>query len=294
MRCPLVFACDVGYAAHLATTLRSIVESNRAHWPLECHVLADGFCEQTRRRVAESIPAGSATISWARVDVELFRVYATMDHISPVTYARLLIPTVFGSDVSRVLYLDADILVLKDLKPLFEAHLDGAVVGAVLDGMDSRLKANKPGLERVPRVYAYFNAGVLLIDLDRWRKEAISEKAMGYLSAHPDSPFSDQDALNVVCDGRWMRLDEQWNFQDHDAIALSAADPDSQPSIIHFVTRDKPWKASSLSVNASFYDSFRRRTLFARSWREVARYWMAVGWHRSSGALRARASRLSK
>ncbi len=113
------------------------------------------------------------------------------------------------------MYLDADILVLDDLESLWETDLEGAVVGAVLDGLDPKLKHGDPGFEEVPRVQDYFNSGVLLIDLGRWREERISERALELLINHPQSLFSDQDALNIVCDGRWKKLDPRWNFQDY-------------------------------------------------------------------------------
>jgi len=270
MACPLVFSCDGGYAMQLATTLRSIVESNPGAWPVDCHVLASGFSAEARARVSESLPPGSASLRWVPVDLEPFRRYATMEHISPMTYARFLIPTIFAEGISRVLYLDADLLVLGTLDGLRDAELGDAPVGAVLDGMEPRRKAGAPGTERVPRVEAYFNAGVLLIDLDRWRSERISERSLAYLAAHPDTPYSDQDALNVACDGAWRRLDGRWNVQNHDETRFSAIPLAERPGIVHFVTSAKPWKPSSLSLNAALYDSFRDRTRFARSGRERA------------------------
>lgn len=262
---PVVLACDKAYAMPLATTLRSIVESNRSGSPLEFHVLTDGFPENMQKRVFDSLPVGSASINWVTIDLKPFEDFATLSHISKITYARFLIPEIFPSSVSKVLYLDADILVLGDLGPLWETDLEGCVAGAVLDRWDQRIKDDNPGLEMVPRVQNYFNAGVLLIDLDRWRKERISEKALQYLNHNPQSLFSDQDALNVACDGLWKRLDSRWNCHDIDEKCISAFDYPEWPPIVHFAARKKPWKAESVSLNASFYDTFRSRTHFART-----------------------------
>lgn len=262
---PLVLACDAGYAMPLATTLRSLVEANRAGWPLDVHVLAEAFSEEAKRRVARSLPPRSATIRWIPVDLGLFGQFSTPDHISRMTYARVVIPQAFPESVRRVVYLDADLLVLGDLRALWEADLGGAVVGAVLDEIDAQIKADKPGLEAMPRVRSYFNAGVLVIDLERWREERITERAIAYLAGHPRTPICDQDALNVACDGLWRPLDPRWNFQDHYETRLAALGPDRRPAIVHFVTSLKPWKPSSFSVNATFYDAFRSRTAYART-----------------------------
>lgn len=275
-----VLACDSAYAMPLATTLRSLVEANKGDWPVECHILFDDFCEAARKEVSDSLPNGAATIRWAPVSMERFREFSTMRGVSTMTFARLLIPHVFPDTVTRVLYLDTDILVLDDIMPLWETNLEGAVVGAVQDGLNWCLKAGDSRFERVPRVRNYFNAGVLLIDLARWREERVSEKALDYLERFPDSPFSDQDAINVALDGRWKQLDSRWNFQDHFARKIEKMRGHERPRIVHFVTRSKPWDASCGSVNASFYDSYRTRTKFARKRGEKCADTVTGSWYR--------------
>lgn len=283
VRGPIVLASDEAYAMPLATTLRSIVEANQSSWPLEFHVLCDGFCGGTRKKVFNSLPMESALIRWTSVDMKLFEGFSSGqgpseasdkedNYVSKMSYARLLIPRIIPETVSRVLYLDADVLVLDDLGPLWDTDLCGAVVGAVSDlflhtayvanGSDPQIeRANHPRYKDLPRVRDYFNAGVLVIDLDRWRENEISEKALEYLIRHSQSPHMDQDALNFVCDNLWKKLDSRWNFQDHHDKSLV----ECKAGIVHFVTRLKPWLASARSLNAGFYDSFRSRTCFSRT-----------------------------
>jgi lipopolysaccharide biosynthesis glycosyltransferase len=287
---PIVLACDEAYAMPLAITLRSIAEANRSGWPLEFHVFSDGLPDDTRRKVFDSLPKGSASIRWVLIDLELFEDFATLSHISKVTYARFYIHEVFPDTVSRVLYLDADLLVLDDLRPVWETDLERSVVGAVLDGLDPKLKRGEPGLEAVPRVRDYFNAGVLLINLHRWRQERISERALEYLTWHPQSPFSDQDALNFACDGLWKKMDRRWNFQDfYENARISIMPPEKRPGIVHFVYRYKPWDFHIPTLNADFYDAYRRRTCFARSpldkALDKALGFFQIPWHKLKGIL---------
>jgi lipopolysaccharide biosynthesis glycosyltransferase len=249
----------------LATTMRSVVDSDRSGRPLEFHVLTDRVTENTQRKIHDSLPDGSASIRWLDVDLELFRDFSTISYVSKVTYARFLISRLFPETISKALYLDADLLVLDDLTALWETDLEENVLGAVLDGLDSQLKERTVRLA-VPRVRDYFNGGVLLIDLHRWRSERISEKAMEYLTRHPKSPFSDQDALNVACDGRWKKLDPRWNFLAYnEKLNISDLKGEHRPIIVHFTTWRKPWRASTQNANATLYDSFRSRTCFART-----------------------------
>jgi lipopolysaccharide biosynthesis glycosyltransferase len=272
----------------LATTLRSIAETNRSAWPFQVYILSDGFSENTKRKVIDSLPKGSSSFRWLPADLAGFEGFSTLQHISTATYARLLISSKLPDRVDRVLYLDADILVLDDLAPIWEVDLEGAVLGAVVDErLSTHIKIGNTSLAGLPRVRNYFNAGVLLIDLARWRAERIAEKALGYLERCPHSPYSDQDALNVACDGLWKKLDPRWNYYQIDLQKpisdLSAA---QRPGIVHFQGWSKPWNPRSLNLNAGFYDSFRTRTLFACTPEERLRHVPLVIWSRLKRVLK--------
>jgi lipopolysaccharide biosynthesis glycosyltransferase len=268
MKMLIALAADDAYVMPLATTLRSIIEANRAHHPISFFVLHEGIRPDRQKKVLASLPPGSAQLLWVPVESQLFKSFTTIPHVSKMTYARLLLPRLFPETVSRILYLDTDLLVLSDLAPLWQTDLNGYPFAAVPDfyyhthflreGLDpEKNRARYPGL---PPVKEYFNAGVLLIDLGRWRKEGISEKALDYLHRHAGLPNMDQDALNYVCPNLWKRLDLRWNVQDHIHRVIG-----DDAGIVHFVTKLKPWKADARSYNARLYDRFRDRTLFART-----------------------------
>lgn len=278
---PIVLACDGTYAMQLATTLRSITDAHPSGLPLDIHVLVDDFSVDARMKVQDSLPSGTASIRWSTVDLASFQGFSSAPHLSSkIIFARLLLPWLFSDDVRRILYLDADLLVLDDVRPIWDLDLDGAVLGGVLDTLDLAIKQGTPGLEGVPAVTDYFNAGVLLIDLPRWRQERVSERAYAYLKEHPQSPFGDQDALNFACDGLWKKLDPRWNFQDHHETRIADMIPTERPAIVHFVTGQKPWLPSSLSVNAGLYDAFRSHTLFARTHRDRFSDTALAAWRR--------------
>ncbi len=276
---PLLMAADAYFATPLATALRSIAESNSRAWPIEVHILHERMDEPTRKKVEASMPEGSVAFRWHPFDISTFaRDYSTLTHISKMTFARLLLPRYLPESCDRALYLDGDILVLGDLRPLWETGLDGAVVGAVRDrlnggAMDDLDKSC--GL----RVERYFNAGVLLIDVARWRDERVSERALEYLDRFPNTRYADQDALNAICDRCWKELDPRWNYQCVPLQPIAqAADADAF-SIVHFVASVKPWQVGNLSPNVAFYNRFRSRTRFTRSLPEYIRHiWKRSGY----------------
>lgn len=276
----------------LATMLRSIAEHNQSSWPLSVTVLNDGFSEGAQHRVFQSLPAHSVRVRWTTVDLDAFAHFGRLDHVSAMTYARLQIPRLLPESVTRVLYLDADMLALGDLTALQHAKLDGAPIGAVRDHyVDANLKAGRVDRTAgVPRVKDYFNAGVLLIDLEACRRTGHFDRAVEYLQTHPRTPYADQDALNVAFDGRWKQLDGRWNFQNHHTTRIDRIPVTERPAIVHFITSTKPWKPSSCSINASLHNCYRSRTWFRRTIAEEAWAATATFAHR----LRARLSRLQR
>lgn len=265
-RISIVMACDEGYAMPLATALRSNADSNSRHWPLSVYILSDGFREKTQNRIRKSLPDGSISLHWLDVNLDRYTNLTTLSHISRMTFARLLLADVLPREMTRVLYLDSDILVLGDLGDLWTSCLGRNCVGAVPDdGFDTLSKRQDPKCAGMPIVKVYFNAGVLLINLDLWRQHRIGVRATHYLTEHSDTPFADQDALNWLLDGSWKILADEWNYQRHCETTIASLKPDLRPAIVHFVTSMKPWRREFHTPNETLFDFYRRRTCFSRS-----------------------------
>ncbi|GAA2703985.1 glycosyltransferase family 8 protein [Micromonospora olivasterospora] len=140
-----------------------------------------------------------------------------MGYLSPAMYLRLLVPGALPAEVERVLYLDCDTLCTNSLTPLFELDMGGAPLGAVRDPFNRRLldMGGIPGLAQYHDLdpYAlYYNSGVLLIDVARWKECEVTGKSLAYLARHAhESRYPDQDALNYATYGTWLRLPHRWN-----------------------------------------------------------------------------------
>jgi lipopolysaccharide biosynthesis glycosyltransferase len=172
-------------------------------------------------------------------------------------YLRLLIPHLLPDWFGRVLYIDGDVLVVGDLSSLCSLEMGGAPVMAVENFSEPTLGTAMPQLLHLIGASPdapYFNSGVLLIDLPRWREERVSERTLEFLRAHKDQVvYPDQDALNAVLAGRWRKLDPVYNVQlltlshfghrEHaprerrrrQSALLSGA------KILHYIGRRKPW-----------------------------------------------------
>jgi lipopolysaccharide biosynthesis glycosyltransferase len=197
---------------HAVSGYRSLHrEAERRTRPHEVYLLHDGFNEELQEKVFRSLPQGAARLTWIPVALDLFSSFPYNPHntyLSKMAYGRILIPKIVPTDVSRVLYVDTDTLILNSLEPLWQTDLEGHPLGAVQDYDDGRngdfdLQAGQSEnslYKGLPRVQRCFNSGVLLIDLDGWRERGIREKAFEYIRQYPKTPKMDPDVLNMACE----------------------------------------------------------------------------------------------
>jgi lipopolysaccharide biosynthesis glycosyltransferase len=187
------------------------------------------------------------------------------------TLLRLLLPAILV-DVNRVVYLDCDLVVLKDITELYETNLLGLPLAACLDypmgfawpNGDARTVddyiSNVVGLTDWK---TYFNCGVLVIDLEHFRKIGLAQAAEEFLERTRYRLFEDQDALNHVIDGAYVRLDPRWNvhaawtevdFRNaYGQLAAVATLWKSDPWILHFTGSGKPWRSLQPSIKLDHY-----------------------------------------
>lgn len=110
-----------------------------------------------------------------------------------IVLVRLLLDRYLPENVERVLYLDGDTIATDSLKELWQTDLSGYVLGGCIEATVDQKQKKNLGMEIIP----YINAGVLLIDLKKWREEQIGRKILEYYRSHDGNLFAnDQDAIN--------------------------------------------------------------------------------------------------
>ena len=135
----VVYATDDTYAPHAAASIRSLIAHQDA--PVSVRVLACGLAPRSKQTIRQhaDVESTGASIAFIDVPLDLLRFFALepekenwVKHVSAATYARLY-SDVFFPDLDRLLYLDADTIVLADLSELWRTDLQGRVVGAIRD-----------------------------------------------------------------------------------------------------------------------------------------------------------------
>lgn len=240
------FGFDANYAPHTASVLASLVRHARGQ-RFRFTLLHAGVDRATQAKIEAVAPEHH--YHWCEIqdsdvpDIGDKRI----SHINRATLFRLGLEKYAPADCTRILYLDSDISILRDVRDLVAIDLEGAAVGAVVDSyLDAAAFAKQWKLEGEGD---YFNAGVMVIDLAQVRAEKLFTRAIELVGAQGvDMPYSDQDALNAIFWRRWKRLDPAWNIQRHMIIPEGWRRPPAdrllgaeRPGIVHFMGPAKPW-----------------------------------------------------
>ena len=212
-----------------------------------------------------------------------------------ILYARLVLDRLVGTDYDRVIYLDCDIWICsKDFARLFELEMRGNAIAAVRDAHDLVPDAQLRWTERIPGgrrrhcTYSeykarlglgpqdhYFNSGVLLVDVAKYRSEDIGGRALSWVTG-PDfmGPWHDQSGLNYAVKGKFSEISLLWNWQA--SLQDQQTSVSSGAKVLHFSGRSKPWNDYLGRLNP-IYASMMRSELGNTPWPKFVRSASEVG-----------------
>lgn len=281
MQYNLVFSTDNNYLPYLFVLCQSIIDhleqrDSNSQDALVFNVMVDESVDiasvtaKANSFVARNQSSGvSISFKWLEVSASNFCQLTSMKKdgkTSFSTYYRLIIDRLLPTDVNYAAYLDIDMLVLTDIRKLFEQNdISDKVLGAVIDPGTSN-KDPKLAYEPFTFIYhkdnpskqlqisreSYFNAGLLLINLKEWRKHNIGEDCLN-LAPKVNLQFHDQDLLNYFCQGKVKLLQPSWNFQ-HTMFHVLYNPETQKYDICSIFNQDKHW--FSTTPNAAEFEQF--------------------------------------
>ena len=276
----VVLAADRNFQAPLAVALSSVLANRTDQQTFDVYVLTPDIGPAEREHVVRGL-APDAKVTWVDVPPSWYAGLRIIDYLTVTTAFRLMIAEVLPPAVRRAVYLDADTLVRHSLDRLFELDLGDHVLGAVADaghpwiGTVHSLPWQTLGLD--PSA-PYFNGGMLVIDVEKWRAQAVGQRALDLMRTYKFA-YADQCALNAVTNGQFTQVNLSYNTQaDHfspkeiglvhvsiPAIEREAAIHD--PAVVHFsnggVGVARPWFANSQHPFAAEWLTVRSTTAFA-------------------------------
>lgn len=268
----VVSGCDEGYTLPLAVTMRSAIDHLGEEDRLAIYIIDGGITDESKNALLRSWKDERVSVSFLQSDLGCLADFPVSHHVSLSTYLRFMISEVLPADTDRAIYIDSDMLVLRNLGELWRQPQLGNAVLAVQECaapfIDSSIVFSKePRRQRhlaairpvanykdlgIPPTNKYFNGGLLVIDVKYWRQEQVSRQLMECLAKHRDHVlWWDQYALNCVLHDSWGELDLRWNQGAHlfrypsagqSPFALETYQQlNKDPWIVHFCSPSKPW-----------------------------------------------------
>ena len=198
------------YSRNVGAVMWSILEHTESK--ICFHIIVDNsVTEYNRKQLSMIVSTTESIIDFVDVDVNAVNVEKVNLHAFNVgTMLRLLAPQVLNID--KLIYLDADILVERDISELWNVDINDYALGAVHDEGVLWGTGSKSIEKGYVKKEDYFNAGVLLMNLHWIREQGnLLEQVIGYLKENEDDLWPDQGALNALYGKNTLLLDESWN-----------------------------------------------------------------------------------
>lgn len=248
---PIFFSTDDNYIPYLDVAVASLIENASKEYSYRIIVLNTGLNEENVKLVMKNEKPGfkidfiDITDKLAGIKSRLKNVY----HFSLVTYYRLFIASLFP-EYDKIIYIDCDLVVLGDISELYHTDIGDNIIGAATEQFVSNtpefmIYANKAvGVDPAD----YVNAGVLLLNLDEFRKAEIENRFVELISKYDfDLLDPDQAYLNFLCCGKIYRLPNGWNKVPYPVAC------EGKKNIVHYALYKKPWEYDDVVDGEHFW-----------------------------------------
>lgn len=259
----ILFACDNNYAKYLSVTILSILTSRdkcNENYTIHFYILSLDIDHTSVNYITSLLENRNAEIYFIEIhDADFKQFPIHIDYLSKATYARLKSAQYLPPHLEKVLYLDIDILVNHSLLDLWNTDISLHSLAACEDPF-IEYSTYKNSLSLNPK-HTYFNAGVLLINLNKWRTLDLFNLALSAVK-NKTLIYQDQDILNILFENDVFYLDARYNFtRNHREIIKRRGNQHSviasMPiAIYHYVGAKKSWHATCTSSRAALFDYY--------------------------------------
>ena len=246
---PIFYAADDNYAPYLAVSVASLLENSCGDNFYDIHILTSPMSEENKSKIA-ALEGVNSKITFEDMGERIKSIadkVSIRDYYSISTYFRIFIAEMFP-EYDKAIYIDADTVVIDDIEKLYSTDIGDCLVGGMPENvmlMDvfSRYSSIVLGIPNTE----YFNAGIILMNLNEFRKTKMEKRFIELLSRRKFPVAQDQDYLNLLCHGRVHYFPVEWNLDPVDIYK------DKKPHIIHYKMHRRPWYYDGVNFGEHFW-----------------------------------------
>ncbi len=267
----IFYACDDNFVKYTIVSLHSMQKNASKDFKYHVHILHTEISDEMKNRVLE-MKNDNFEIFFDDVTEYLTSISDKLpirDYYSKTTYYRLFIAEMFP-EYDKAIYIDSDTIVQGDISELYKINIDDAYVGACHEQAMLQEDVYGTYVEKVVGVprYNFFNAGMLVINCDRFRIRFVLDKFIEYLHMYNFVVTQDEDYLNLICKDHVYWLDQRWNTEIFGEIGF----PIEQAKIIHYIMTNKPWHYSDCPYADIFWSYAKETTVYEMILSELNAY----------------------
>lgn len=203
----IIYATDNNFVDVLYASINSLFEKNKEEI-IKVWIIASEVDENNKDKLQSLVKNYSKKEITLLENIEL-PTSIKLDRGSASQYSRLYLASALPDSVEKVLYLDADTIVMSNISDLFNQNLDGKIVAGVSDVINKDYKK----VLNIPKEKPIFNTGVLLINLNEWREKEIENKIADVISKNDGNVIQgDVGILNAVLYSDYKELSPKYNY----------------------------------------------------------------------------------
>lgn len=257
----VVYVSDDNYAHLLGISLTSLYANNKDETILNVFIIDDGISEENKKKIDVTARRFGREVDYFKADMVISN--SKMGKWPKNIFYRLYFVSIFGDKLSdkRVLYLDCDTIVADSLQELWNTDLEGNACAAVYECMGERHKKNC----MIKKTLPYFNSGVLLIDVNKWKELDVENKVHQILNLNSDTKmeYPDEGIINYLLMGNIKPLSPRYNLTTIKCVfnykelkmyrksrfmysEKEYIDANNKPGIIHYTNNflvRRPWQS---------------------------------------------------
>ena len=214
----IVLASDDNYVPLLTISIVSLLENNYKDFDeINVFILNDGITNQNIEKIKNILNKYNCNISFIKTkDIEnlnLNIVSLERDNIASfTTYSRLFIGSLIPDNIDKIIYIDCDILNVYSLKQLWEEDISDYYCAAVLDCCNTTIQE----MLGISEEDNYINAGMLYINLKKWREDNVEEKFIEFMMNNQNRFYQhDQGIINNVFKGKIKIISPRYKLQGY-------------------------------------------------------------------------------
>ncbi len=208
----IVYHSSNSFVMVLASSIVSLLENNKECSEINIYIITSNITEENKIKLNQLVKKYEKQLIFLPMPDITKKYFENIKYKYRITdaYSRLYLGSILPKNLNKVIYLDADTLVLQPLEKLWNQDINNYYFAGVMECLSKKYYE----IFNLQNDSYYCNSGMLLINLQKWRQDKLEDKIIKYIRDNEGYTFFyEQTVLNVVCANKILLLPQEYNVQ---------------------------------------------------------------------------------